>query len=155
MAPDSASKTVQAEEAGPPTEIRCPGRNSQRSGRSFREQDSRRRLTMRLMPAQIEIYEEMSALSRRMVEAARASDWDNLIELEKSVSSLRKTLMAEDDPNANLTPEESLRKAAIIQRILDDDAEIRRHTEPWMEQLRAYLTSGSRKKQVARVYGSP
>jgi flagellar protein FliT len=106
------------------------------------------------MPAQIEIYEEMSALSSRMAEAARASDWDNLIKLEESVSSLRSMLMAEDDSNANLTAEESLHKAAIIQRILDHDAEIRRHTEPWMERLRAYLTSGSKRKQVARAQGS-
>lgn len=110
---------------------------------------------MASMPSQIEIYEEMSALSTRMVEAARASDWDNLIELEKSVSTLRNVLMADEDPNSNLTHEESLRKAAIIQRILDDDAEIRRHTEPWMEQLRAYLSSGSKKRQVARAYGAP
>jgi flagellar protein FliT len=107
------------------------------------------------MPSQIEIYEEMSALSARMVEAARANDWDNLIELEKSVSALRNILKTDEDPNANLAPTESLRKAAIIQRILDDDAEIRRHTEPWMEQLRAYLSAGSKRKQVARAYGAP
>jgi flagellar protein FliT len=112
-------------------------------------------VTMVAMPSQLEIYEEMSALSSRMVEAARASDWDNLIELEKSVSSLRNMLMAEEDPNGSLTPEESLRKATIIQHILDDDAEIRRHTEPWMEQLRAYLSSGSKRRQIARAYGSP
>lgn len=106
------------------------------------------------MPSQIEIYEQMSALSTRMVEAARAGNWDSLIELEKSVSSLRDVLMTDEDPNANLTPEQSLRKALIIQHILDDDAEIRRHTEPWMEQLRAYLSSGAKKRQIARAYGS-
>jgi flagellar protein FliT len=106
------------------------------------------------MSSQIEIYEEMSTLSTRMVEAARASNWDNLIELEKSVSALRDMLMADEDPNVNLTPKDALRKAAIIQRILDDDAEIRRHTEPWMEQLRAYLSSGSKRKEVVRAYGS-
>lgn len=111
-------------------------------------------VTMNPMPSQIEIYKEMSALSTRMVEAARASDWDSLIALEKSVSALRDQLMAEEDPNANLSPDDSLRKAAIIQRILDDDAEIRRHTEPWMEQLRAYLSAGARRKQVAQAYGS-
>ena len=111
-------------------------------------------VTMIAMPGQIEIFEEMSALSTRMVEAARAGNWDNLIELEKSVSSLRDQLMADEDPNANLTPEQSLRKALIIQHILDDDAEIRRHTEPWMEQLRAYLSSGAKRKEVARAYGS-
>lgn len=107
------------------------------------------------MASQLEIYQEMSTLSARMVEAARAADWDNLIALEKSVSSLRDQLMADDDANANLSAQEALRKAAIIQRILDDDAEIRRHTEPWMEQLRAYLNSGNKKKQVARAYGTP
>jgi flagellar protein FliT len=106
------------------------------------------------MSCQIEIYEEMSALSSRMVEAARSGNWDDLIALEKSVSSLRDQLMMDDDPNANLSPEQSLRKALIIQHILDDDAEIRRHTEPWMEQLRAYLSSGARRKQIAQAYGS-
>lgn len=111
--------------------------------------------TMIPMSSQIEIYAEMSALSTRMVEAARASDWDSLIALEKSVSALRDQLMADEDSGTNLTPDDALCKAAIIQRILDDDAEIRRHTEPWMEQLRAYLSAGARRKQIAQAYGSP
>jgi flagellar protein FliT len=109
---------------------------------------------MASMASQIDTYEEMSALSARMVEAARAGEWDNLIALEKSVSRLRETLAADEDPNANLSPEEALHKAAIIQRILDDDAEVRRHTEPWMEKLRSYLSSGSKKRQVARAYNA-
>ncbi len=109
---------------------------------------------MPTMTSQIEIYEEMTALSARMVEAARAGDWDNLIALENSASVLGNNLMADEDPNANLAPDESVRKAALIQRILDDDAEIRRFTEPWMEQVRAYLGSGSKRRQVARACGS-
>jgi len=106
------------------------------------------------MASQIEIYEEMAALSARMVEAARAGDWDNLIALERQVTALRNTLMADEDANANLSADESVRKTALIQRVLDDDAEIRRFTEPWMEQVRAYLGSGAKRKQVARAYGS-
>jgi flagellar protein FliT len=105
------------------------------------------------MPYQIEIYEEMSALSARMVEAARANDWSNLIRLEKSVVALRRSL-AMDDDNSRLTPPEIDMKHALIQRILDNDAEIRRHTEPWMEQVRQFLGGNARRKQVESAYGA-
>lgn len=108
---------------------------------------------MPAMPSQIEIYEEMSALSARMVEAARSHDWENLIALEKSVVALRQTLIADDD-NGRLSDEEIELKRTLIQRILDDDAEIRRHTEPWMEKLRRFLGDNAQRKQVERAYGA-
>ena len=103
------------------------------------------------MPTQISRYEEMATLSSRMVEAARGKDWDSLVSLEKSVSALRKSLADED--NAGLSSVDMERKAALIQQILVDDAEIRRHTEPWMEHLRKFLGDASKKKQVDRAYG--
>ncbi|MCX7149813.1 MAG: flagellar protein FliT [Rhodocyclales bacterium] len=94
------------------------------------------------MPSQIELYEAMSLLSSRMVAAARASDWDSLIELERRIAGLRNTLMAvPEDSNALAT--DSAHKRALIQRILEDDAEVRRHTEPWMERLRQFLGDGT------------
>lgn len=108
---------------------------------------------MLAMASQIEIYQEMSALSARMVEAARANDWDSLIALEKSVVALRLSL-ANDDDNTRLSPEELELKRSLIQRILDDDAEIRRHTEPWMEQVRQFLGGNRRRKQVESAYGA-
>jgi flagellar protein FliT len=42
----------------------------------------------------------------------------------------------------------------MIQRILKDDAEVRRHTEPWMEQVRRFLNGDARKRQVDRAYGT-
>lgn len=107
---------------------------------------------MLLMPAQIEIYEQMSALSARMVEAARANDWETLIDLERAVASLRNTLMNEDGSPAD--PAEATHKRDLIQRILKDDAEVRRHTEPWMEQVRRFLSGGVRKQQVDKLYGA-
>ena len=109
--------------------------------------------TMRLMPSQIEIYQEMSALSARMVEAAQSQDWDNLVILEKSVSALRNTLMADDD-SVNLTAAERTLKTALIQRILDDDAEVRCHTEPWMEHVRKYLGDSTRRREVQKAYAA-
>lgn len=107
---------------------------------------------MPAMPSQIEMYQDMSALSARMVEAARANDWERLIGLEQSVAMLRDALAAMDD-NAGLDERERDIKAAMIRRILDDDAEIRRHTEPWMEQVRQFLGGAARRKQVERAYG--
>ncbi len=108
---------------------------------------------MPLMPTQIEIYEQMSALSARMVEAARTSDWERLIDLERAVASLRETLIREPE-NGAMPPEEAERRRELIRRILQDDAEVRRHTEPWMERVRRFLAGGARKRQVDRAYGA-
>lgn len=108
---------------------------------------------MLLMPAQIEIYEQMCALSNRMVEAARANDWERLIDLERAVADLRETL-TKDGGNAAADPREAEIKRAMIQRILKDDAEVRRHTEPWMEHVRRFLNGDARKRQVDRAYGA-
>jgi flagellar protein FliT len=105
------------------------------------------------MPHQIELYEEMSALSAQMVDAARAQEWDRLIDLEKRVAELREMLMAEN-PATPLSPAEIEVKRVLIQRILDDDAEIRRHTEPWMEKVRRLLGDTTRRQQVERAYGA-
>lgn len=104
------------------------------------------------MPSQIDMYQEMSALSSSMVEAAQANDWDRLVTLERSVAALRDTLRSDDD--SSLSAAELGIKAALIQRILDDDAEIRRHTEPWMEQVRRYLGSGAQRRRVNNAYGT-
>lgn len=105
------------------------------------------------MPSQIELYEEMCLLSARMVAAARASDWDNLIELEHGVTSLRNTLMATPD-DGNAAGADSERKRSLIQRILEDDAEIRRHTEPWMEHVRQFLGDNTRRRDVQKAYAA-
>ena len=109
--------------------------------------------TMHRMPSQIELYEEMSLLSSRMVEAARAGDWDNLIELEHGVASLRDTLMATPEDSNSLATDLD-RRRNLIQRILEDDAEVRRHTEPWMELVRKYLGDSVRRRDVEKAYAA-
>jgi len=105
------------------------------------------------MASQIELFEEMSALSTRMVAAAQGNDWERLVDLERSVVALRATLSTDDDYSL-LSPAEIEMKRALIQRILDDDAEIRRHTEPWMEQVRQFLGSNARPKPIEGAYGA-
>lgn len=103
------------------------------------------------MPSQIETYQEMSALSAQMVDAAQAQDWERLVVLEKSVAALRDMLMSESD-GGNLPMNERELKAALIQRILDDDAEVRRHTEPWMEHVRQFLGGNAKRRRVENAY---
>ena len=108
---------------------------------------------MLAMPSQIDTYKQICALSAQMVEAARANDWDRLVHLERDVAGLRDGLMGEDD-NGSLSHQELDLKHGLIQRILEDDAEIRRHTEPWMEQVRRFLGGRSTRDRVERTYGS-
>lgn len=105
------------------------------------------------MPVQISRYQQISTLSTQMVEAARAGDWDNLVVLERAVVVLRDALMTDDD-NGALSEQDLELKAQLIQRILDNDAEVRRHTEPWMEHLRQFLGGASKRRQVERAYGA-
>lgn len=110
---------------------------------------------MLFMPtSQILLYEKMNALSSRMAAAARARDWETLNRLARSVSALRITLMSNESQtfdegcdDACLSEDDMQKKALLIQRILDDDAEIRRHTEPWMENVCCFLGSNVQRTQ--------
>lgn len=104
----------------------------------------------------IGLYETMSEISARMVQAARNSDWNQLVALEQDVAHLRDTLTqpgGRDRPAAVLTPEQRARKLQLIHRILADDAEVRRHTEPWMDSVRRFLGAGTRSRNVRQAYG--
>ncbi|SMB30534.1 FliT flagellar protein (modular protein) [Sterolibacterium denitrificans] len=103
---------------------------------------------MRLMPTSpISLYEEMNALSSRMAAAARIQDWETLKMLARSVAVLRNAL---PDGDSQLTEAELQQKTVLIQRILDDDAEIRRHTEPWMERVCDFLNPPPRRSKHAQ-----
>ncbi|CAG0945097.1 MAG: hypothetical protein EFKGCFLK_02515 [Rhodocyclaceae bacterium] len=99
------------------------------------------------------LYESMSAISARMVEAAGDCDWDRLTQLEQDCAGLARRLEAAGEP-APLTEAERARKMAMIRQILADDAEVRRHVEPWMEQVRRYLGDGARERSLRRAYGA-
>lgn len=118
---------------------------------------------MLIMPtSQILLYEKMNALSSRMAAAARAKDWETLNRLARSVSTLRITLMSNESQefdegcdDGSLSEDDMQKKALLIQRILDDDAEIRRHTEPWMENVCHFLGSKAQKPRRSRTVTVP
>ena len=99
------------------------------------------------------LYESMSAISAQMVEAAAACNWERLVALEKDCAGLARHLEANGEP-IRLSAAERTRKVDLIRRILADDAEVRRHAEPWMEQVKQLLGGGARERSVRRAYGA-
>lgn len=100
---------------------------------------------------EIRTYEAISSITGRMVEAARASDWDLLATLEHDCSGLVNGLRAADG-RWTLNHEQRQRKVALIRKVLADDAEIRSLTEPWLEKLAALLGTAGRETRLHRAY---
>jgi flagellar protein FliT len=96
-------------------------------------------------------YESLAALTGDMLAAAQASDWDRLIELEKGCTALVRGLR---QAGGNPSGDEAFRrrKAAIIRKVLADDAEIRNLTQPWLAKLQEMLAGAAREGKVARAY---
>ncbi len=97
-------------------------------------------------------YETMSDISGQMAEAARACDWDRLVTLEAKCTALTGHLAA-NEVSTPVPLELRARKVQLIHKILADDAEVRRHTEPWMEQVRQFLGAGVVARDVRNAYG--
>jgi len=110
------------------------------------------------MNSSLSLFEKMSEISGLMAEAAQANDWDKLSQLESQVAAMRNELADRDRqaPRANmaLSEGERRRKAELIKRILADDREVRRHTEPWMEDVRKLLGGNSRGRAMRAAYGA-
>lgn len=105
----------------------------------------------------IHLYEQMSSLSAQMAAAAQANDWTRLTTLEREVAGLRDQLMREEPagraPNTLSEPERRA-KIDLIKRILADDREVRRHTEPWMNSMRHMLGGANKGRAMRAAYSA-
>ncbi len=103
------------------------------------------------------LLEQMSNYSTEMVDAARANDWDRLTRLERQVASLRDRMGVEEalgfpSRPKRMSDDERQKKIDLIRRILDDDKEVRVHTEPWMDNVRQLLSGGARERKLRNAY---
>lgn len=96
-------------------------------------------------------YEAVAAGSGRMLRAAQNGDWEALIEHEKVCASLIEVLRAAD-AERRLAGEALARKAAIIRQVLAEDAEIRRLTQPWLQNLEALLSTSANQARLGDTY---
>ena len=99
-------------------------------------------------------YDRLSNTTAHMLSAAQAGDWERLAELENNCSGLVACLsnLENDDP---LPEPLRMRKAAMIRKVLADDAAIRDITEPWLARLGTMLGANRREHQLLRSYGPP
>lgn len=79
----------------------------------------------------INYYKAIEDSSRKMLEAAKAEDWDEVVRFERAcavlIGQLREKARSED-----LLPEQRSEKSKIMLRILNNDAQIRYLAEPWL-----------------------
>ncbi len=86
------------------------------------------------MSVLIDYYKAIEDSSRRMLEAAQASDWDGVVRYEGACAVLIEELRFKSQEH-DLLPEHRKEKTVIMQRILRNDAQIRCLAEPWMAQF--------------------
>ena len=100
----------------------------------------------------LDLYEAIAAVSARMLEAARAGDWDGLLAAEADCARLVERARAQP-ANLRLAEPEQRRRHELIRRMLADDAEIRARLQPGMAQLEHLLHAADRRRRVERSYG--
>lgn len=97
-------------------------------------------LTPADLDALLERYEAMAL-------AARANDWETLAALEREAAALRRQVMARNHASAGAAGAlpESVHAivARGIERVLELDAEIRSHTDPFLASVRKLLNPAS------------
>ncbi|MCU0957029.1 MAG: flagellar protein FliT [Hydrogenophaga sp.] len=82
----------------------------------------------------LDYYKAIENASQKMLAAAQAENWDQVVKLEGACAVLIAQLRARSRTD-QLAPEERKEKAKIMQRILRTDAEIRCLAEPWLNDL--------------------
>jgi flagellar protein FliT len=100
----------------------------------------------------VAVYEEISDITSKMLDAAKNSDWDRLTLLEAQCSS-RVEILRKDEGRPVLDAGSRQTKVRLINKILADDREIRNLTEPWMQRLTAMMNSGETERRLNQAYG--
>ena len=88
--------------------------------------------------AVLALYEETLARTREMLDAARAGDWDGLVQRERSRALLVERLK-EHDPDPARDAATLERKREILLEISRADEQINTLTQDWMHELRDVL----------------
>ncbi|WP_374580706.1 flagellar protein FliT [Pseudoduganella sp.] len=98
-------------------------------------------------------YAAMAALTKQMVAAATAADWDGLEGLEQQVSS-HVAQLRDNEAAVTLDAGERQQKLGLIKQMLDDDRQIRDLTMPWMAQLSKLINNTGTERRLAAAYGA-
>jgi len=97
------------------------------------------------------LYEALADQYAAMAEAASTNDWERLTQLELEARSMRKRI---ETAPAGAPYADRERVAALITRILELDAAVRVHVEPYLESIRKLLAETMRSNSVRKAYGA-
>lgn len=100
----------------------------------------------------ISCYETVSDLTGKMLDAAKARNWEKLVELESQCARQVQTLR-EGESALRLSGDTRTKKIRIIHKILADDREIRNITTPWMAELAALISNVGVERKLSMAYG--
>jgi len=98
----------------------------------------------------IEDYQRLSSITEQMRDAAAASEWDKLVELEQRCTQEVAAIKPRD-----VVPTDEVsrkQKADLIRKMLADDKAIRSYTEPWMRQLERIMQSARSEQRLQNAY---
>jgi flagellar protein FliT len=103
----------------------------------------------------IDLYVSIAEASNHMVNAARASNWDALVDAEQECAR-RVAALREHQATAGNAADagDEKRRINILGEILAHDAEIRELTSPWLKQLERFLAGSSRERRLGDTYRS-
>lgn len=79
----------------------------------------------------IDYYKAIEDSSRKMLDAAKVEDWDEVVRFEGACAVLIEQLR-QRSRSEELTADMRSEKTRIMQRILNNDAQIRYLAEPWL-----------------------
>jgi flagellar protein FliT len=88
-------------------------------------------------------YKAIEDSSSKMLDAAKAEDWEKVVRFEGTCAVLIEQLRYRAKEE-ELPPEQRQEKARIMQRILRNDAEIRYLTEPRLTQIEQMIEGSQR-----------
>ena len=84
-----------------------------------------------MSPMLIDYYKAIEDSSRKMLNAAKDEDWEQVVRFEGACAVLIEQLRARA-ASEQLQPAQHSEKTRIMQRILHNDAQIRYLAEPWL-----------------------
>lgn len=79
----------------------------------------------------IDYYKAIEDSSLKMLDAAKAEDWEQVVRFEGACAVLIEQLRVQAHTQ-QLLPNQRTEKTRIMQRILQNDAQIRYLAEPWL-----------------------
>lgn len=88
----------------------------------------------------IDYYKAIEDSSLQMLNAAKSEDWEQVVRFEGTCAVLIEQLR-ERAAQEQLMPEQRAEKTRIMQRILNNDAQIRYLAEPWLMHCEKNLES--------------